>query len=263
MGFEYVAVPWSVGDVDPQPRMRLELEALGFRLLGGCAVSDRHAQELHDMAQPYGNRAEEFAVWAARPGQVFAAPDGTAFAQLAWLWDCHYGCFTTHVPDGSVIQTLTAWGSDPVWPGLLSRFRWLTTRSTEQMVLATDPEAQVIEGVEAAWTAHQRRLAGIGRPLPQHGDLGRFVQVHAAESEIRLQWARRMEGMAVVLAFMFTVLALAMVGRAIGPQPWWVFLSTSAVGMLLAVYLYLCFKIRARRWRWLKPRFRTPARPAA
>lgn len=38
---------------------------------------------------------------------MFAAPDGTAFVQLSWLWDCRYACFTTVLADGADVPAHT------------------------------------------------------------------------------------------------------------------------------------------------------------
>ena len=258
MGFQYDAVAWPQGARDPQPELRRELEDLGFRLLGGCALADRNAAELGRMARSYGDRGADFATWVVEPGQVFASADATAFAQLAWLWDCRYACFSTVLDDGTIVQTMTEWGIDPEWPGLLARFQGLTDRHTEQLALATDRDAQVVDGIPDAWATHQRRVVAAGAPVPRHDELADFVRLWSAESRVRSRWARRMDVVAGILAFLVAVLVLTVLLRALGVQPWWVQAAANLAAMVLCVALYLCLKVLVRGWRWLRPGFRAP-----
>ena len=119
-------------------------------------------------ARSYGERAEEFAEWAVRPSQVFAAPDHSAFAHLAWLWDCRFACFSTVLADGRVLQTMTDWGSVLVWPTQLARHRARVDRHTEQLALATDRDAGVVEGIPGAWDDHRDRVSAAREAVPPH-----------------------------------------------------------------------------------------------
>ncbi len=258
MGFDYVAVPWPEGAPDPQPELRGELADLGFRLLGGCALTDRGHREVARTARSYGDRAEEFAQWAALPGQVFAAPDASAFAQLGWLWDCRYACFSTVLADGRILQTMTAWGSDPLWPTQLARHQARTDRLTEQLVLATDRDARVVEGVRGAWDDHRDRLSAEGGAVPTHERLGDFVALWTAESRVRSRWTGRTRWLAGMVAFLVVGVPFLAVSLALGPQPWWVDATVVLSAAALVLLLYVRIWVRARRWRWLRPRFRAP-----
>ena len=261
MGFDYVAVTWPEGASDPQPGMRAELEGLGFELLGGCALAPGSVDEVARLAPSYGDRAEEFAHWAVQPGQVFAAPDGTAYAQLAWLWECRYAAFTTICADGRLIQTVTAWGADPLWPATLAPFYRWTDRRTEQLVLATDPDAEVVEGVGPAWASHRSRVATAG-PGASHAQLEDFVSVWAAESAARSAWSTRTQLAAAVIAFVIVALVIAVGFALVGPQPWWMHGAVGVIAAVAVIPVFVRTWMRSRRWRWLRRRFRAPV-PAA
>jgi hypothetical protein len=258
VGFDYVAVPWPEDVPDPQPAMRRDLEALGFRLLGGCAPTQPGLDDVRDTAPSYGDRAAEFARRAIEPGQVFAAPDGTAYAHLAWLWECRYAMFTTVRADGTLVQTMTEWGADPVWPRRLARFWSTTDRHTEQLVLATDRAAEVVDGVGVAWSAHAARVAAHGVPVPVHTDLHDFVAIWTAESHARSRWTARVQWVAGVLAFLVVLVPFVVTGILLGRQPWWVDAAVIVVAGLLTLSLFLRVWLRVRRWRGLRPAFRAP-----
>lgn len=258
MGFEYVAVPWPADAADPQPEMRWELEAAGFTLLGGCALTERGQRAVPRTARSYGDRAEELAEWAVRPSQVFAAPDHSAFAQLAWLWDCRFACFSTVLADGRVLQTMTDWGSVPAWPTQLARHRARTDRHTEQLVLATDRDARVVEGVRGAWDVHRARTSAAREAVPAHERLDDFVALWTAESRVRSRWTGRTRWVAGIMAFLVVLVPFVAVSVALGPQPWWVDTAVVLGAAVLTLPLYIRIWLRVRRWRGLRPRFRAP-----
>lgn len=258
VGFDYVAVPWPEGAPDPQPEMRGDLEARGFALLGGCALTADGIDEVSRTAPSYGDRADEFAEWAVQPGQVFAAPDGTAFTQLAWLWGCRYAAFTTVDAHGGMIQTLTAWGADPAWPSTLAPFYRWTDRHSEQLVLATDKDAQVVEGLGPAWASHQSRVAATGS-VRRHTELEDFVTLYRAQSAARSSWSTRIQLASAVIAFVVVASALMLVFALVGPQPWWIGSTLGVVAAVAAIPVFVRIWMRSRRWRWLRRRFRAPA----
>ena len=258
MGFDYVAVEWPATAPDPQPEQRRELEDLGFVLLGGCALDDRHHREVGRMASSYGDRAPDLVEWAAQPGQVFAAPDGTAFVQLAWLWDCRYACFSTVLADGRILQTMTEWGADPAWPRQMARHQGRADRHTEQLALATDRDAHVVDGVRQAWEEHRGRVLAAGTDVPAHTRLEDFVRLWTAESRVRSRWTARTHWVLWGLLVVVLVSAFTVVGVLLGAQPWWVDAAVLLVGMLVARTIYVPTWLRVRRWRWLWPSFRAP-----
>ena len=207
------------------------------------------------MAPSYGARAEEFGHWACEPGQVFTAPDRTAYAQLAWLWECRYAVFTTVCPDGRLIQTMTAWEADPEWPTALVPFRRWTNRQTEQLALATDPAADVVDGLGPAWTSHRRRVATVG-PVPEHSDLDHFVEMWAAESAARSAWSTRVRLAAVVIAVVLVAGLCSAVTTLLGARPWWLDLGVLVAAVVGVVPVFVIIWMRARRWRWLRRPFR-------
>ena len=82
----------------PSPRCVPLSSGEGFRLLGGCAASTEaglRAVAGHRSLVRTGPRGRSSPGRGGAPGQVLAAPDGTAFVLLAWLWDCRYATFTT------------------------------------------------------------------------------------------------------------------------------------------------------------------------
>lgn len=258
MGYEYVAVPWPADAADPQPEMREALESIGFRLLGGCALTDAAQRDVRRTAASYGVRGREFEHWAAQPGQVLTAPDHTAFAQLAWLWECRYATFTTVLADGRVLQTMTEWGADPVWPTALASHYRTTDRHTEQLVLATDPQAQVVAGAQDAWETHCRRVSATAAAVPQHTELADFVAIWSAESRARSTWTTRVQVVAGLLAFALVAVPFFVVSTLLGRQPWWIdaVVVVSAGVCVLPVFGRLW--LRTRRWRRLRPTFRAP-----
>ena len=259
-GFDYVGVPWPGGAPDPQPGTRVGLEALGFRLLGGCSLTADGVRQVDAMAASYGEHREEFAAWGRQPGQVFVAPDGTAYVQLAWLWDCRYAVFTSVLADGSLVQTCTSWDADPRWPTTLARhYARLTDRRTEQLVLTTDPRAAVVEGeVEAVWAAHRARLAAAPVASADHTSLEDFVELYAAESRARATWAQRSRVLAFVSAFLVLLVPYVALAVALGEQPWWVDAGLVLAAGAAVTVLYLRLWLRMRTWRRLRPRFRAP-----
>lgn len=260
-GFDYVAVPWPDDAPDPQPEMRAGLEAMGFRLLGGCSLTGHGLEQVDAMAAAYGpEHREEFAARGRQPGQVFAAPDGTAYVQLAWLWACRYGMFTSVLADGSLVQTCTSWDADPRWPTSLAKhYAGTTDRRTEQLVLATDPDATVVEGdVQRVWAAHQDRLAAVPGTFPDHTSLPDFVDVYAAESRNRAAWARRIRVLAFLSAFAITFVPYLLITVALGDQPWWVDGGVVLTAGLATISLYLPLWLRLRTWRRLRPHFLAP-----
>jgi hypothetical protein len=212
------------------------------------------------MAGSYGpERAAEFRRWAAQPGQVLAAPDGTAFVHLAWLWDCRYATFTTVLADGALVQTLHAWGADPVWPMRLAARYAATDRLTEQLVMATDPDAEVVEGgIAEVCAAHRRRVSAAGVPVTDHSSAADFVAVYEGESRVRSAWGRRMQVAAAVLGFLVVLVPFLAVSVALGQAPWWVDLTVLFVAGLAFREVFLRLWVRARRWRWLRPSFCAP-----
>jgi hypothetical protein len=259
MAFDYVAVPWAPDAVDPQPEMRAALEAEGFRLLGGCALTEAGIRAAAAVAPSYGpDHAEEFARWGAEPGQVLAAPDRAAFVLLAWLWDCRYATFTTVLDDGTVLQTMTEWGADPVWPTALAGQYDASDRHTEQLVLATDPDARVVEGgVEQAWRVHGERLSPHAGSVPDHVALEDFVAIWAAESQARGTWSRRVQLVAGLMTFL-VVLVPFLVMSLLLPQSWWVQAGLVAAAGLVFLASFRRTWLRVRRWRGLRPSFRAP-----
>lgn len=245
--------------MDPQPEMRRELEGAGFVLVGGCSLTADGIREVSRAARPYGKHAAEFARRAVEPGQVFAAPDGTAFVQLAWLWDCRCAVFTSVRGDGRILQTMTDWEAAPRWPtGLARHYDRTTDVHREQLVLATDLDAQVVpDGVLAAWGVHRDRLSTLPAP-PPHTSLGDFVRIHAAESRARSSWTSRVRVVSWILAFAFVLVPFEVVTLALGPQPWWTDLGMLAGAGLLFLTAYLPIWLRLRLWRRLRPRFRAP-----
>lgn len=258
MGFDHVAEPWPVEAVDPQPEMRKALERLGFGLLGGCASTGRAQREVRRTAASYGNRHGEFRRWAARPSQVFTSPDHTAFAQLAWLWDCSYATFTTVLTDGRMLQTTTEWGADPVWPTALATHYRTTTRHAEQQLLATDLDVQVVAGIEAAWVAHSHRVSAAGVMVPRHTDLVDFVAIWSAESAARSVWTTRAQLVAFVLAFLVVLVPFFVVSALLGAQPGWVDAVVVVVAGVCVLPVFRYFWLRTRRWRRLRSTFRAP-----
>jgi hypothetical protein len=241
--------------------MRRELEEAGFRLLGGCSLTADSLREVAATARGYGGEhGPEFMAWSRQPGQVFAAPDGTAFAQLAWLWRCRYGMLTTVLADGTLLQTCTAWEADPRWPTSLARFYSRTTdRHTEQLLLATDRQAAVVEGdAHAAWAVHRKRLAATTSPIPEHTVLQDFVDFYVAESRARSRWVRRVRVVAFLAAFVPLLVCFLLVSAALGEQPWWIDLAIVLASALVCLALYQQAWFRVRTWRGLRPRFRAP-----
>jgi len=258
VGFQYVAVPWPAEAADPQPEMRVTLERIGFRLLGGCALNDPAQPAIRRMAASYGAWGPLFEHWAAQPGQVLTAPDHTAFAQLSWLWDCRHATFTTVLADGRVLQTMTAWGADPVWPtAIASRYR-TSYRHTEQLVLATDLDAQVVAGVEDAWEAHSRRVSTTAAKVPPHADLADFVAIWSAESRARSAWTTRVQVVAGFVAFVAVAVPFFVVSALLGAQPWWIDAVVVALAAVCVLPVFGQLWLRTRRWRRLRPRFRPP-----
>lgn len=260
MAFDYAAVPWDPQATDPQPQLRAELEAEGFRLVGGCALAAAESSSVARMADTYGpEHAADFARWAARPSQVFVAPDRTAYAQLDWMWDCRYAVLTTVLADGTIVQTLHAWGADPVWPKRLAARYGATDRLTEQLAMATDPGARVVEGgIAATWAAHRRRVSEMGAPVADHSSVADFVAVYEAESRARSVWSRRVQVAAGVLAFLLVLVPFLAVSVALGEQPWWVDVAVLLAAGLAFRETFLRLWMRARRWRRLRPAFRAP-----
>ena len=258
MGYEYVAVPWPAEIADPQPEMREALERLGFRLVGGCAPDAAAQRQVSRTAASYGPRGQEFRDRAVEPGQVFTDPDRTAFVQLAWLWDCRYAAFTTVLPGGRVVQTMTEWGADPVWPTSLAPHYGRTDRHIEQLVLATDPDAQVVAGVEEAWWVHSQRLSSSGERVPQHAELADFVAIWTAESASRTAWSTRMQLVAFLISFLTVAVPLLVVSTVLGPQPWWVDAAVVVVAVVCVLPVFNRVWLRSRRWRGLRPTFRAP-----
>lgn len=258
MGFDYVAVPWPTDADDPQPEMREALERLGFRLLGGCAATGGAQREVRRTAASYGDREDEFEHWAQQPSQVFTSPDHTAFAQLAWFWDCSYGTFTTVLTDGRILQTSTEWGADPVWPTAQATHYRTTTQHDEQRLLATDLDVQVVAGIEAAWESHSRRVSGAGVVVPQHTDLADFVAIWSAESAARSAWTTRVQVVAFILAFLVVLVPFVVVSALLGAQPGWVDVVVVVVAGLCVLPVFRRIWLRARRWRRLRPAFRAP-----
>ena len=260
MGFDYTAVPWPADAADPHPELRVELEGAGFRLLGGCALSEEGGRAVDKMSRSYGpTRGPEFARWAREPLQVFAAPDGSTFAMLGWLWECRYAVFTSVLPDGRVLDTMTAWGSDPVWPRALARSYSRTTDThTEQLILATDLEAQVVPGtLDAAWQVHRERLTALEH-VPDHVALSDFADVYTAESRARSRWVRRVQVVTGMIAFAAVVVPYVPASMAMAQQPWWMTIGLVVVALLVALAANQWLWFRVRRWRWLRPRFRAP-----
>jgi hypothetical protein len=259
--YDYLAVPWPLDAPDPQPLMRQELEEAGFRLLGGCMLTADGLRDVGTIARGYGREhGAEFAAWARQPGQVFASPDGTAFAQLAWLWSCRYCVFTTVLADGTLVQTCTEWDADPRWPATLARFYTRTTdRHTEQLVLATDRRAAVVTGdALAAWSAHRERLAATAAPIPEHSALQDFVDFYVAESRARATWARRIHVVSFLAAFVPLLAPFFLVSAVLGDQPWWIDLAILLASALVFLALHQQLWLRVRTWRFLRPRFRAP-----
>jgi hypothetical protein len=259
MAFEYVAAPWRADAADPQPEMRTALEAEGFRLLGGCALTEAGVRTVAAIAPSYGpDHGKEFARWGAEPGQVLAAPDGTAFVLLAWLWDCRYATFTTVLDDGTVLQTLTEWGADPVWPTALAGQYEISDRRTEQLVLATDQHARVVEGgVERAWRAHGERLLPHAGSIPDHVALEDFVAIWAAESRARATWSRRVQLVAGLITFLMLLVPFLAASLLLA-QSWWVQMGLVVAASLLFPWSFRRVWLRVRRWRGLRPPFRGP-----
>ena len=251
-------VPWPDTAVDPQPELRQELEGLGFTLLGGCGIGESGLAEVVRTAPSFGDRADEFARRAQQPGQVFAAPDGTAFAQLAWLWECRYAAITTVRADGTVIQTVTAWGADPAWPTTLAPYYRWTDRRTEQLVLTTDDDAQVVDGLGPAWASHQHRVAAAG-PVRRHTRLEDFVTLWTAASRARSAWSTRIQLASAVVALAVVAVVVVLVFALAGPQPLWVDVGVGLLAAVAVLPVYVRTWMRARRGRWLRSRFRAPA----
>lgn len=259
MGFNYVPVPWPVGAPDPQPAPRAELEDLGFRVLGGCALDDDGLREVEKMARAYGERADEFARWAAVPGQVLAAPDATAYAHLSWLWDCRFAVLTTVLADGSLVQTAAEWGSAPLVPDALARHQDSLDRITEQLTMTTDPHARVVPGpLVDVWEAHRSRLPRPAVGVPAHSALEDFVAVYVAESRSRGRWGLRMQVVAMLIAVAVVLVPYLAAGLVLGAQPWWVDVLLLAGAVVAAWMVFVPVWLRSRRWRALRPAFRAP-----
>ena len=257
MAFDYVAVPWPKGASDPQPEMREALERSDFHLLGGCAMTEKSLRDGRRMAASYGDRASEFEHWATQPGQVFAAPDRTAYAQLAWLWDCRYATFSTVLADGTLIQTMTAWGADPVWPDHIAAHYAGTDRHSEQLVLATDRDVAVADGVDEAWAVHRRRVMA-APSVPEHANLDDFVAIWAAESRARSTWTTRVQVVAGVMAFLIVAVPFLVVSALLGEQPWFVDAAVVLGAGICVLPVFGHLWLRTRRWRGLRPAFRAP-----
>lgn len=261
MGFEYVAVPWPAHVEDPQPGLRRSLEAAGFTLLGGCALTDAGRRSVGTIAASYGGEhAGTFARRAAEPSQVLASPDGTAFVVLAWLWECRYATFTTVLADGRLLQTSVDWEADPVWPqALAAHYHRTTDRHTEQLVLATDLGTRIVAGgVEEAWEQHRARVAAAPGPVPDHTSLTDLVRICTAESAARSTWVRRVQVASGLLTFLVLLVPYVAASRLLGHQPWWI--DAALIGVFAGLFVILNTRVwlRVRRWRRLRPAFRAP-----
>jgi hypothetical protein len=261
VAFDYVAVPWPADAPDPQPAVRQELEDRGFRLLGGCALAAPGLAAVERMAGAYDQAVgDEFARQARLPSQVLAAPDGSAFVQLAWLFGCRYAVFSTVLADGRLLQTCLDWEADPAWPRALARHYRTTDRRTEQLVLATDRDATVVEGgAGRAWETHRERVADPGLQMREHARLEDFVGLYAAESRARSTWNRRVRVVSFLIAFLVVLVPFQVFTVVVGSQPWWVDAAAVGVAGVLAVWLYLVVWLRVRTVRWLRPPFLAPA----
>jgi hypothetical protein len=261
VAFDYVAVPWPAELPDPQPALRQELEERGFRLLGGCALAEPGLRAVDQLSGAYRPEdADEFARQARLPSQVLGAPDGSAFAHLAWLFDCRFAVLSSVLADGILLQTCVDWEADPVWPRRLARhFRRTTDRRTEQLVLATDRSAEVVAGgVGRAWETHRERLAGHGAPVRDHTRLDDFVALHEAESRARATWSRRVRVVSFLVAFLVVLVPFELFTVLAGSQAWWVDAAAVGVAGVLAVGLHVVVWLRLRTARWLRPPFRAP-----
>ncbi|MGD8200792.1 hypothetical protein ACQE98_09025 [Ornithinimicrobium sp. W1679] len=204
MTLESAAAPWPEDEPDPQPQLRAGLEALGFRLLGAQVLTDPEA--VVTLAEDYpADQGAELIEHGVRPAQVLRAPDGSAFARLAWFWSGTYGELTTVLVDGDVVTTVTDWNVDPPWPSAVAASYDRTTdrRQEQEQYFAQSRSVRIVDGDAAAlWAEHERHVASLA-PLrtlvPRHTSLQDAVAVYTYAQQARERRNLRSRLMALAL----------------------------------------------------------------
>jgi hypothetical protein len=248
--------------------LRAGFEAAGFRLLGAAVLVRPTGAEVRRLAAGYapGDR-EEFRTHAARPAQVLASPDGTAFVLLAWFWSMPWAEVTTVLPDGGLVTTQADWGADPAWPRNVRRWYAATTdRRREQLLWAAPSRSvRVVDGdADRLWAVHRdhvREVAGRTDDVPPHRDLASAVALHDAAQACRQRLAARAQVVAWVAGLLVAVGLVAPASAfslAQGGPSW-------QVGVILVLSGWVVWNtvqkhawLRARHWRWLRRRLRAP-----
>jgi hypothetical protein len=274
MEFASAPAPWPETAPEPQPELRAELEELGFRMLGAQAVTMDPA-DVAELVDDYAvEHHETFLQWALVPAQIFAAPDGSAFARLSWFWSGRQAELSTVLPDGQLVTTVTAWGVDPPWPRTIERaYARTTDRHLEQALHFSDAASlRIIDGDAAElWSTHRAFVASIvpeaGR-LPGHTVLEDAVRLYQHSQEVRERLARR----AVIASWLvWVVCVLAVVGAyavlqatVLPPAVLDAVLHPAVVvGIVVAAFVLgrvavRSIALRARHWWWLRPSVAAP-----
>lgn len=262
-------MPWPDAEPDPQPELRAGFEALGFRVLGAAMRVFPTEAQLERLAAGYVKVDRElFREWGGRPYQVLAAPDGTAFVRLGWFWSGRYAEFSTVLPDGRLVTTLTDWGVDPAWPRQIRRWYAATTdrHSEQHLWCAPSASARVVDGSAAdLWSAHRAQVADVqggAAPSWHHGLVDALALYDAAQSS-RNRSARRARLLAGLLGFLVALVPVVALSAVLLPG----FAASVVLGLVGWVVCVVAQKqlwLRARHWLWLHPRFIAPVpQPAA
>lgn len=194
---------------------------------------------------------------------MLAAPDETAFVRLAWFWAGRYAEMSTVLPDGRLVTTSTDWGIDPAWPRQIRRWYAATTdRHREQSLwLSPSCSARIVDGPAAElWSAHRAHvvdLSGDGAAPSGHRTLEDAIAVYDAGQTSRMRSNARAQRLSQLAGFLVACALLVPLTVMLRPG----FATSVAMigaGWLLWVVVQKQLWLRARHWRWLRPRFRAP-----
>jgi len=242
------------------PEWVVALENLGFVRIGRvqCVL---HPDGIEGLAADYGPEDRDRLIAAEQvPTVVLAAPDGSAFADVDWLWGGPSVRIRTLSTDGRLVSTHRAWEFMPPWPVKLQRAtRFRTLMGEQRLSAARGRSLEIVREADAAtlWEAHRAHLTRAGAEPEPHDTVAGYIRLSERAIEHELRSAERMPvaSLAVGIAVLgvFLTLALLLVPAASS--------ALGGVALLvsgIALVWLLQFPIVAwvRYVRWIRPRFR-------